>query len=92
MKIVHSFYVNFQRSSIDLDCDLEIVTEKKSESTLKPKDDIITLSDDDASKEDDNYEIYVKVCWRSNRIDRLNMRRVRIMLHSNITNHSFVIF
>ncbi|XP_071636816.1 DNA repair protein Rad60 isoform X2 [Temnothorax longispinosus] len=37
------------------------------------KDNIIALSDDD--KEDDNYEMNIKVYWRSNRIDRLSMRR-----------------
>ncbi|XP_032686383.1 uncharacterized protein CG4449 [Odontomachus brunneus] len=40
------------------------------------KDDIIALSsDDDACGEDDNYEINIKVLWRSVRLDRLSMRR-----------------
>ncbi|XP_025991380.1 uncharacterized protein CG4449 isoform X3 [Solenopsis invicta] len=37
--------------------------------------DIIALSDDDPYNEDDNYEINVKVYWRSNRLDRLTMHR-----------------
>jgi len=36
---------------------------------------VIALSDDDVFNEDDNYEINIKVFWRSNRIDRLSMRR-----------------
>ncbi|KYN00167.1 hypothetical protein ALC62_09046 [Cyphomyrmex costatus] len=62
----------FQRLPVDLEYDVEIIdTEKQSESC----NDIVTLSDDDTYIEDDNYEIDVKIYWRSNRIDRLNMRR-----------------
>ncbi|KAL0122967.1 hypothetical protein PUN28_007553 [Cardiocondyla obscurior] len=51
--------------------DVEFVMEEKLESY---KNDIISLLDDDCN-EDDNYEINIKVYWRSNRIDRLSMRR-----------------
>lgn len=47
----------------------------------------ITLSDNDDNEiddgvlsEDDNYEIYIKVHWRSNRLDRLKLRRVCLSL------------
>ncbi|XP_018371428.1 PREDICTED: uncharacterized protein CG4449 isoform X2 [Trachymyrmex cornetzi] len=60
------------RLPVDLEYDVEIVEkEKQSESC----NDVIALSDDDAYIEDDNYEINIKVYWRSNRIDRLSMRR-----------------
>ncbi|EZA49550.1 hypothetical protein DMN91_006344 [Ooceraea biroi] len=39
------------------------------------KNDTITLSDEDACSEDENYEINVKICWRSSRLDRLSMHR-----------------
>lgn len=68
----------FQRLPIDLDPDVEIVRVEKLKSTPEScKDDIVALSDD-ASNEDDNYEINIKVYWRSNKIDRISMRRVRI--------------
>ncbi|KYN13577.1 PREDICTED: uncharacterized protein CG4449 isoform X1 [Trachymyrmex cornetzi] len=61
-----------RRLPVDLEYDVEIVEkEKQSESC----NDVIALSDDDAYIEDDNYEINIKVYWRSNRIDRLSMRR-----------------
>lgn len=43
------------------------------------KKDTITLSDDEVC-EDDNYEINIKVLWRSKRIDRLNIHRVCMSL------------
>jgi len=56
---------------------VEIVTEE--EPILESlKDNIIALSDDDCEIEDDDYEINIKVHWRSNRLDRLSMRRVCI--------------
>lgn len=67
----------FQHLSIDLDYDIEMVTENKSQPTVEScKDNPIALSDDD--NEDENYEMNIKVYWRSNRIDRLSMRRVCI--------------
>jgi len=49
-----------------------------SDDVIALSDDVIALSDDDGYIEDDNYEINIKVYWRSNRIDRLSMRRVCI--------------
>lgn len=71
----------FQRLPVDLEYDVEIVTEEKPQSTFGSckNHDVIALSDDDAYNEDDNYEINIKVCWRSIRIDRLSMRRVCIV-------------
>lgn len=66
------------------DYDVEFVRHEMPEPRTN---DIIALSDDEAEDEflcmedeflcleDDNYEINIKVHWRSNRIDRLNMRR-----------------
>ncbi|XP_011876548.1 PREDICTED: uncharacterized protein CG4449 isoform X1 [Vollenhovia emeryi] len=59
----------------NLECDVEVTGEVKPKSTLQSNDDIITLSDEDTYKEDDNYEINIKVHWRSNRLDRLSMCR-----------------
>lgn len=59
---------------LPIEYDVEIVREEKPESCK----DVIALSDDDACNEDDNYEINIKVFWRSNRIDRLSMLRVCI--------------
>ncbi|XP_071579309.1 DNA repair protein Rad60 isoform X2 [Temnothorax nylanderi] len=62
------------RLPIDLQCGVEFVREEVPKLTVEScKDNIIALSDDD--KEDDNYEMNIKVYWRSNRIDRLSMRR-----------------
>jgi len=44
--------------------------------------DVVALSDDEISTKDDNYEINIKVFWRSNRIDRLSMRRVCMFIIS----------
>lgn len=69
----------FQHSSINLDSDVEIVRVEKPKLTPEScKDDIIALSDDDTFNEDDNYELNIKVYWRSNRIDRISMHRVCI--------------
>ena len=72
----------FQRLPIDLKYNVEIMEkERQSEScndVITLSDDVIALSDDDGYIEDDNYEINIKVYWRSNRIDRLSMRRVCI--------------
>jgi len=79
----------FQRLPIDLKYNVEIMEkERQSEScndvitlsddVIALSDDVIALSDDDGYIEDDNYEINIKVYWRSNRIDRLSMRRVCI--------------
>ncbi|XP_071579304.1 DNA repair protein Rad60 isoform X1 [Temnothorax nylanderi] len=63
-----------RRLPIDLQCGVEFVREEVPKLTVEScKDNIIALSDDD--KEDDNYEMNIKVYWRSNRIDRLSMRR-----------------
>ncbi|CAL1682925.1 unnamed protein product [Lasius platythorax] len=60
----------------DLEYDVEIVSlEEKPESIETCNNDIIALSDDEIFLKDDNYEINIKVLWRSNRIDRLNMHR-----------------
>ncbi|XP_072761110.1 DNA repair protein Rad60 isoform X2 [Anoplolepis gracilipes] len=61
----------------DLECDIEIVlTEEKPESIPNTcNNDVISLSDDEVSIKDDNYEINIKVLWRSKRIDRLNIHR-----------------
>ncbi|EGI68958.1 PREDICTED: uncharacterized protein CG4449 isoform X2 [Acromyrmex echinatior] len=67
------------RLPIDLEYNVEIMEkERQSEScndVIALSDDVIALSDDDAYIEDDNYEINIKVYWRSSRIDRLSMRR-----------------
>ncbi|KAL6259830.1 hypothetical protein P5V15_009741 [Pogonomyrmex californicus] len=55
--------------------DIEILEEKSKSIPESHMDDVVTLSDDDVYNEDDNYEINIKVCWRSNRIDRLSMHR-----------------
>ncbi|XP_018312674.1 uncharacterized protein CG4449 isoform X2 [Mycetomoellerius zeteki] len=60
------------RLPIDLEYNVEIIGEEKQSESCN---DVIALSDDDAYIEDDNYEINIKVYWRSNRIDRLSMRR-----------------
>jgi hypothetical protein len=66
----------FQRLPINLECsEVEKITEQMPVTSCK---DIIALSDDDGYNEDDNYEINVKMYWRSNRLDRLTMRRVCI--------------
>lgn len=77
------FMPMFQRLPIDLEYNVEIIGEEKQSESCN---DVIALSDDDAYIEDDNYEINIKVYWRSNRIDRLSMRRVciSVMLISNI--------
>ncbi|XP_077259966.1 DNA repair protein Rad60 isoform X2 [Temnothorax americanus] len=63
-----------RRLPIGLECGVEFVREEVPKLTVEScKDNIIALSDDD--KEDDNYEMNIKVYWRSNRIDRLSMRR-----------------
>ncbi|XP_018055070.1 PREDICTED: uncharacterized protein CG4449 [Atta colombica] len=68
-----------RRLPIDLKYNVEIMEkERQSEScndVITLSDDVIALSDDDGYIEDDNYEINIKVYWRSNRIDRLSMRR-----------------
>ncbi|KYQ59683.1 hypothetical protein ALC60_01349 [Trachymyrmex zeteki] len=61
-----------RRLPIDLEYNVEIIGEEKQSESCN---DVIALSDDDAYIEDDNYEINIKVYWRSNRIDRLSMRR-----------------
>ncbi|KYN43051.1 hypothetical protein ALC56_02531 [Trachymyrmex septentrionalis] len=67
------------RLPIDLEYNVEIMEkDRQSEScndVIALSDDVIALSDDDGYIEDDNYEINIKVYWRSNRIDRLSMRR-----------------
>lgn len=73
---------------------LEHSTKPVSEIT---KDDIIALSsDDDACGEDDNYEINIKVFWRSRRLDRLSMCRVCIPISqlavSGARKHTFELF
>ncbi|XP_029168839.1 uncharacterized protein CG4449 isoform X1 [Nylanderia fulva] len=52
-----------------------VLLEEKSESVPETcNNDLIALSDnEEVSIIDDNYEITIKVFWRSNRIDRLNM-------------------
>jgi len=70
---IYYFMPTFQRLPIDLEYDVEIMREEKPEFC-----DVIALSDEDAYNEDDNYEINIKVYWRSNRHDRLSMRRVCI--------------
>ncbi|XP_011158454.1 uncharacterized protein CG4449 isoform X2 [Solenopsis invicta] len=64
------------RSSMRLPINLEYseVEEITGQIPVTSKD-IIALSDDDPYNEDDNYEINVKVYWRSNRLDRLTMHR-----------------
>lgn len=67
-----------RRPSVDdLEYDVKIVLlEEKPESTLEIcNNDLIALSDDEVCITDDNYEITIKVFWRSNHIDRLTMRR-----------------
>ncbi|XP_018337013.1 PREDICTED: uncharacterized protein CG4449 isoform X1 [Trachymyrmex septentrionalis] len=68
-----------RRLPIDLEYNVEIMEkDRQSEScndVIALSDDVIALSDDDGYIEDDNYEINIKVYWRSNRIDRLSMRR-----------------
>ncbi|XP_070168446.1 DNA repair protein Rad60 [Polyergus mexicanus] len=61
----------------NLEYDVEIVSmEEKSKSIPETcNNDVIALSDDEFSIKDDNYEMNIKVFWRSNRIDRLNMHR-----------------
>ncbi|XP_077259967.1 DNA repair protein Rad60 isoform X3 [Temnothorax americanus] len=67
------------RLPIGLECGVEFVREEVPKLTVEScKDNIIALSDDD--KEDDNYEMNIKVYWRSNRIDRLSMRRITLLL------------
>lgn len=70
----HSFIDNTE-------CDVEIVSiEEKLDpipksSNIECDNTIILLSDDDACGEDDDYEMNIKVLWRSSRIDRLSMHR-----------------
>ncbi|XP_011263890.1 uncharacterized protein CG4449 isoform X1 [Camponotus floridanus] len=63
----------------DLEYDVDIISFEENqlpESIPETyNNDVIALSDDEISTKDDNYEITIKVFWRSNRIDRLNMRR-----------------
>lgn len=69
----------FQRLPVDLEYDeIEEIREENPTPTVESCKDIIALSDDDTYNEDDNYEINVKVYWRSNRLDRLTMCRVCI--------------
>ncbi|XP_012538338.1 uncharacterized protein CG4449 isoform X2 [Monomorium pharaonis] len=64
------------RLPVDLEYnEIEELREKNPIPIIESCEDIIALSDDDAYNEDDNYEINVKVYWRSNRLDRLTMRR-----------------
>lgn len=63
----------------DLEYDLEIISFDENQ-LPEPipetyNNDVVALSDDEISTKDDNYEINIKVFWRSNRIDRLSMRR-----------------
>lgn len=82
------FYINiFQHLPVDdLEYDVEIISfEENQLSESIPEtynDDVIALSDDEVSNKDDNYEINIKVLWRSKRIDRLNMRRVCMFIIS----------
>ncbi|XP_012538337.1 uncharacterized protein CG4449 isoform X1 [Monomorium pharaonis] len=65
-----------RRLPVDLEYnEIEELREKNPIPIIESCEDIIALSDDDAYNEDDNYEINVKVYWRSNRLDRLTMRR-----------------
>ncbi|XP_014482127.1 PREDICTED: uncharacterized protein CG4449 [Dinoponera quadriceps] len=70
----------------NLDCNVEFVSLEVNPNSVSKcnKNDTVTFSsnntialssDDDANGEDDNYEITVKVLWRSIRLDRLSMRR-----------------
>ncbi|XP_050450776.1 uncharacterized protein CG4449 isoform X2 [Cataglyphis hispanica] len=61
----------------DLEYDVEIVSLEEKHKSIPEicNNDVIALSDDEVFIKDDNYEMNIKVFWRSNRIDRLNMRR-----------------
>lgn len=54
---------------------VEIVSIQRSDSY---KDDAVILSSDneDICSEDENYEMTIKVLWRSSRMDRLGIRKV----------------
>lgn len=86
MNDFHIWYINiFQHPPVDdLEYDVEIVSlEEKHKSIPETcNNDVIALSDDEVSIKDDNYEMNIKVFWRSNRIDRLNMRRVCMLIIS----------
>lgn len=58
----------------DIECNVEIVSveEEPEAITVFCNNDIVTLSDD-AYSEDENYEINVKIYWRSSRIDRFSI-------------------
>ncbi|XP_012218390.1 DNA repair protein Rad60 isoform X1 [Linepithema humile] len=60
----------------DLQCDVELISIEENFVSIPEscKKDIITLSDDDAC-EDDNYELHIKILWRSSRLDRLSIRK-----------------
>ncbi|XP_029168843.1 uncharacterized protein CG4449 isoform X2 [Nylanderia fulva] len=79
-KITYDDDIQTQRRTHPSVDDLEhvvkiVLLEEKSESVPETcNNDLIALSDnEEVSIIDDNYEITIKVFWRSNRIDRLNM-------------------
>lgn len=61
----------------NLEYDVEIVSLEEKPKSIPEicNNDVIALSDDEVSIKDDNYEMNIKVFWRSNRIDRLSMHR-----------------
>lgn len=67
-----------EHSRVDnLEHDVEIVSFEESPSVVTEscENGVIALSDDEICKEDDNYEMNIKILWRSSRLDRLSMRR-----------------
>ncbi|EFN82560.1 NFATC2-interacting protein [Harpegnathos saltator] len=75
VKLEPSFINNLDCTEIEIVPDI-VFEENFNSVSESSKNDIVALSsDDDACNEDDNYEINIKVLWRSVRLDRLNMRR-----------------